>query len=903
MRPYLNRELRVEDIKVFDPACGSGNILVYVFDVLYEIYQQCGYLEDDIPKLIIEKNLYGLDIDDRAYQLACFSLVMKATSFQKRFLNIIKNDKVKLNVASIQESNILMDNEMQYLAGGEEEGQLYDTVKSFIDMFRDAKVYGSLIKVEDFNKEIIWGRLNAISQTPADNVFLNESREKLIRLIPDLVFQAEIMNGIYDVLITNPPYMGNKYMCGNLGEFVKKYYPETKSDLFSAFLEYCPTKVHKNGHLGFVTPFVWMFISSYENLREMLIENTTFSSLIQLEYNAFEAACVPVCTFTLRNYSINLSGEFVKLSDFTGIENQSIKTLEAIDNPNVYYRYTALSSEFNKISGSPIAYWVSNRVRKILEDATPLGEIAEPKQGMATTENKRFFRRWYELDIKKIGFAIESRLHAKKSGIKWFPYNKGGEFRKWYGNNEYVVNWENDGFEIKDCVKEKYKKTDYAKDFDEDKWERLIEIWVVKNQNSYFKQSITWSKISSMNFGVRYSPQGFAFDTGGSCVFPPDKDIYLITAFLCSKLTFEFLKIQNPTMNFQVGNIARLPILVTNKENVLQRIDVLSKENIAKSKQDWDSFETSWDFQTHPLLKYKRETSSPEHAFLTWSNFAENQFTQLKANEEELNRIFIDIYGLQDELTPEVEDKDITVRKADQERDIKSFLSYAVGCMLGRYSLDEEGLIFAGGKFNPERYKTYKADTDGILPVISDAYYEDDIVTQFVGFVKVTFGENTLATNLDYIAETLGRKLNESSRECIRRYFLKDFYKDHVQIYKKRPIYWLFTSGREQGFNALVYMHRYDSSVVSRVRTDYLHPLQNKLEAEFLRLNQVLVSEDLPTEKTKATKRLKVLTKQIDELKKYDEVIHNLADQQIEIDLDDGVVVNYAKFEKVLAKI
>src|SRR5665648_772929 len=292
-----------------------------------------------------------------------------------------------------------------------------------------------------------------------------------------------------------------------------------------------------------------------------------------------------------------------------------------------------------------------------------------------------------------------------------------------------------------------------------------------------------------------------------------------------------------------------------------------------------------------------------EYIINKWQDVTETQFNQLKDNEEELNRIFIEIYGLQDELTPEVEDKDITIRKADQSREIKSFISYAVGCMLGRYSLDEEGLILAGGKFDPERYKTFKADDDGVLPVLSDAYFDNDIVTQFAEFVKVIFGQSTLATNLDYIAETLARKTNESSRECIQRYFLKDFYKDHVQMYKKRPIYWMFTSGKEQGFNALVYMHRYDSSMVSRVRTDYLHPLQNKLEAEFLRLNQVLVSEDSPTEKTKATKRLKVLTKQMDELKKYDEVIHNLADQQIEIDLDDGVVVNYAKFEKVLAKI
>ena len=335
-----------------------------------------------------------------------------------------------------------------------------------------------------------------------------------------------------------------------------------------------------------------------------------------------------------------------------------------------------------------------------------------------------------------------------------------------------------------------------------------------------------------------------------------------------SKVMSIMLEILAPTLNLTAGTISKLPVDINVPEFRLTKINQLVEECIKYSRADWDSFEISWDLKTHPILTYKKEAMTFEQAFITWSNFAEVQFNQLKANEEELNRIFIDIYGLQDELTPEVEDKDITIRKAVQSSDIKSFISYAVGCMMGRYCLDEEGLVLAGGKFDPERYKTFKADDDGILPVLSDAYFDDDIVTQFVEFVKVTFGENTLATNLEYIAETLGRKANESSRECIRRYFLKDFYKDHVQMYKKRPIYWLFTSGKEQGFNALVYMHRYDSSMVSRVRTDYLHPLQNKLEAEFLRLNQVMVSEDSPTEKTKATKRLKVLTKQMDELKK-----------------------------------
>ena len=883
LMPYLNKELRVEDIKAFDPACGSGHILVYIFDVLYEIYKKCGYLEEDIPKLIVEKNLYGLDIDDRAYQLACFAVVMKATSYYKGFLNVIKREGIKLNIASIQETDNLNNEDIEYFTR-EKTGRTFNAVKNFIELFKEAKIYGSLIKVDDFDKELLLDKLNLISQGPADNIFDNESREKMIRLMPKLIHQAEIMNGLYDVLITNPPYMGSKYMCSNLGDFAKTNYPETKSDLFSAFLEYCPTRVINTGHLAFVTPFVWMFISSYENLRKKLINNATISSLIQLEYNAFEAACVPVCTFTLRNNQITVPGEFIKLSDFTGIERQPIKTLEAISNPSVSYRYTSFSSELNRIPGSPIAYWVNERIRKIFQDSNSLGKMTEPRQGMATADNNRFLRCWTEVNINNIGFAYSNRQAAKESRLKWFPYNKGGDFRKWYGNNEYVVNWENDGLEIKNFKDDQGKVKSRP-----------------QNLDCFFRKGITWNLISSTNFGVRCFPVGMIFDIGSHSVFCEETEYNYFAGLLNTNIVKQLLQILNPTLNFSSGVIANIPVILS--ERYKPRINQLVKQNILNSRTDWDSFETSWDFKQHPLLTYKKDAHAIEQAFINWAYFSETQFNQLKGNEEELNRIFIEIYGLQDAFIPEVLDKDVTICKANRERDIKSFISYAVGCMLGRYSLNEEDLIFAGGSFDPERYKIFQADEDGILPILDDAYFDDDIVFKFVEFVKVTFGENTLAQNLDYIAETLGRKVTETSKECIRRYFIKDFYKDHVHTYKKRPIYWLFTSGKEQGFNALMYLHRYDSSTISRVRTDYLHQLQNKLEAEFMHLNNILISDDSIAEKSKATKKLKVLTKQMEELKKYDEVIHHVADQQIELDLDDGVVANYAKLESVLAKI
>ncbi|MHB8125190.1 MAG: BREX-1 system adenine-specific DNA-methyltransferase PglX [Desulfitobacteriaceae bacterium] len=915
-----NPDLNPLEIKALDPCCGSGHILVYAFEVLYKIYISYGYMEEDIPKLILENNLYGLDIDDRAAQLTSFAVMMKARSKSRG----VFRETIRLNICAIQESN-WMGNEVREILVDREAWELEqyrqrELIQYLADTFKDAKEYGSILDVRELDLEFLEQWLDEFENSVARDLLEVYYRDIILEKMPGIILQAKIMGAKYDVVCTNPPYMGNRGMNSRLSDHIKSNYQDSKTDFFAVFMEKSREFSKNNGYYCLITQPSWLFLSTFEKLRESIIKNDTISSLLHMGRGIFGIDFGSTAFVVRKSYFKSYSGEYFRLHQrvFQYIDSDDIQKifLNSIDNPEYSYNFSKYKNigielkieeiaesdaginaelkvrfhfkqqDFLIIPGSPIAYWVSNRVRKIFKNATPLGEIAEPRQGMATADNNRFLRLWYEVILDKVGFGFGNSAEAKESNLKWFPYNKGGEYRKWYGNNDYLVNWENDGNEIKN-FKDEYGKVKSRP----------------QNLDFFYRQSITWSFVSSTNFGVRYSLQGFIFDVGGSSVFPSEREIYFITAFLCSKLTFEFLKIQNPTLNFQVGNIARLPIMVTDKVNVLQRINVLSKENIKNSKQDWDSFETSWDFQTHPLLKYKRETNSLEQAFLTWSNFAETQFNQLKDNEEELNRIFLDIYGLQDELTPEVEDKDITVHKADKSPDIKSFISYAVGCILGRYSLDEEGLVFAGGKFEPERYKTFKADADGILPVLSDTYFDDDIVTKFVEFVKVTFGENTLATNLDYIAETVGRKANESSRECIRRYFLKDFYKDHVQMYKKRPIYWFFTSGKEQGFNVLVYMHRYDSSMVSRVRTDFLHPLQNKLEAEFLRLNQVLVSEDSPTEKTKATKRLKVLTKQMDELKKYDEVIHHIADQQIEIDLDDGVVVNYAKFEKVLAKI
>lgn len=883
LAPYINKELNVEDIKCFDPAMGSGHILVYMFDVLFEIYSKCGYMEREIPRLIIEKNLYGLDIDDRAYQLASFSIVMKALQYNKRFLRSIERDGLIMNLASIQETNILTDEEVAFLAG-ESSGESYEKMKSFINQFKHAKAIGSLIKLEEYDKHFLKNRLTAIEELSGD-LFEVEMKERIFSLFENLIKQASFMKMKYDVFITNPPYAGSKYLTPEVSAYLSTNYPDVKSDLFSSFIEYSFNATKENGQLGFMTPFVWMFISSYEKLRQKIINERTISSLIQLEYSGFDGATVPICTFTLRNYCSNTNGEYVRLSDFRGAENQPLKTLEAVQNPHVSYRYSFNQADFNKIPGNPIAYWVSSNMLNVFYKNPTLSEIAEPRLGMATASNELFLRFWHEVNENKIEFFAKSRKEAILSKCKWFPYNKGGEFRKWYGNNGYVVDWENDGERIRSFVDEKGKVRSHN-----------------YNLEYIFKPGVTWSALSSGSFSSRFFTSGFLFDNSGSSLFTEDlNNLYTIQGFLSTNIVQTIFPLINPTLNYQPGTIGMLPIKIHEEGN--EKIINLVKENITFSKNDWDSFEVSWDFKRHPLIINKEKVLKVKDAFNTWEGYTTEQFYKLKENEEELNRIFIEIYGLQGELIPDVAEDDVTIRKAHLDRDIKSFISYAIGCSFGRYSLDEEGLIYAGGEFDPSRYKTFSADEDNILPILDGAYFEDDIVTRFVDFVRVTFSEDTLEENLDFIADAIGRKKSETAREAIRRYLLNDFYKDHVQTYKKRPIYWLFTSGKEKAFNCLIYMHRYDETTLSRIRTDYLHEVQIRMDAEKKDLLSIIEGDYTTKEISDAKKALKSLDKKIDELKAYDELLHHMADKKITIDLDDGVKHNYELFKGLVAKI
>lgn len=888
--PYINKDLNVEDIKCFDPACGSGHILVYMFDVLYEIYSKCGYSRGEIPMIIIEKNLYGLDIDMRAYQLACFAVIMKGMSYDKLLLRKIgrevdsRGKYIDLNIACVKETNILFEDEnttlhdnIAFLAK-EQSGETYDRVKLFVESLKNANIFGSLTKVEGFDKEFLENRLEEIKNNPATDIFSSKSSELWMNILEDLIKQSSIMEKTYDVLVTNPPYMGSKYMNPILTDFIKKNFEDTKSDLFSAFIEYCFIKVKKEGHLGMITPFVWMFLGSYEKIRKRIVEEKNISSLIQLEYNSFPEACVPVCTFTLRNLKQDIYGQYIKLTNFKGSDIQKTKVLSAIKNKSVNYRYQFISSNFKNIPGHPIAYWLSDKFINIFKNNKELQALAEPKQGMATADNERFLRLWYEVGTNSIGFNcknIEESIDSKK---KWFPHSKGGKFNKWYGNNEYIVDWYNDGANIKN-----FKKA------------------VIRNNKFYFKKGITWSDLTSSNFGARYVQEGFTFDTTGPTMFVRDeKNINFILGCINSSIFQSLLNISCQGMHYSNGVLSKLPVPIAQDTDIFKKIDCLVKENIDISRQIWNSKEISWEFKKLDIVSIEGKNQKLEERINEVIRNNENKNLKLKFNEGELNSIFANLYGVEitDDTTTVVDEKDIKLS-------VKELLSYFIGCVLGRYSLNEEGIIFGGGEFDINKYSKFIPDMDNIIPVLNSEinYFEDNIMIKFEEFLKVAFSEEYLAENIDFIAESIGKTSKESSKEAIRRYFANEFFTDHCKMYKKRPIYWLFTSGKNKAFNCLVYQHRIDKNLLSKMRIDYVQPLQNKLDIEFKDLIDTMNSDAPAKDKKDAKKKLTLVEKQIVELKVYQEKLKHMADKQIELDLDNGVIHNRGLFGDLLAKI
>jgi type II restriction/modification system DNA methylase subunit YeeA len=872
------KNVNPEEITFLDPCCGSGHILVYAFDVFYDMYLEKGYIDREIPKLILEKNLFALDVDDRAVQLASFAVMMKAREKSRR---VFEQD-INLNITAIQESNWMTDSAIENLIGSvsdEEKSLLKDTLVYIRETFWDAKEYGSVLGVDSLHFELLEDRLISFKDDHADLIEMIE-KEIMEEKLPSLLLQSTILSGKYDVVCTNPPYMGISNMGNELKKYVQKNFEKSKTDFGAVFIESGLSQTKKNGYCSLVTMHSWFFLSSFESLRKELLNKVTITSILHLGMEAFEGIIgkvVQTAAFVLQNNHI---GEFkttgIRLVDFYDGRKYEKET-QFFNSINKFS--IVRQNDFSKIPGSPIAYWASDKVLGLFSNSGTLSEFVELKVGLQTGNNEKYLRLWYEVELNKMGLNIKNLEEANSSNKKWFPHNKGGTFRKWYGNQEYVVNYEMDGKELKYDPKANCSSNQY-----------------------YFKEGMTWTDLTSGGFSGRYSPPGFIFDNGGQTLFTKKSNDLLLfetIGYLNSIVAQHFLDLTVTGLHYRVGYIGVLPFLSVLDYKIYEKV----KDCIKISKQDWISYETSWDFKHHPLIMFSVNLSKIEASFGVWNHHLKNQYNQLKANEEELNRIFIDIYGLQGELTPDVQEKDVTIRKANLERDIKSFISYAIGCSFGRYSLDEEGLIYAGGEFNRSRYKTFQADIDNILPILPGAYFEDDIVSRFVEFVRVTFGEETLQENLDFIVKTLGKKKGETARETLRRYFLNDFFKDHVQIYKKRPIYWLFTSGKQKAFNCLIYMHRYDKTTLSSIRTDYLHEYQIRLDAEKKDLLSIIEGDYTTKEISNAKKELKTLEKNIEELKEYDEMLHHMADRQIELDLDDGVAVNYEKFKGLVAKI
>ena len=899
--------LSPEDLTLIDPCMGSGHILVYAFDVLMQIYESVGYSQRDAAKSILEHNLYGLDIDDRAYQLAYFAVMMKARQYNRRILN----GENTCHVHAIQESNPINRAHLKFFGAGLsdlEKNTAKMQLEGLLDILTDAKECGSILNVPEYNWELLRRFVDGIDmegQISFDDTGVEKTAKELKKLI-DL---GENMARKYWVTCTNPPYAGTSNLSANVNNFVKKNYPDSKADLFAVFIERCRQMTANNGYQAMITQHSWMFLSSFEKLREkmMLTETVNMAHLGARAFEEIGGEVVQTTAFVrCVNHIDSYKGTYCRLIEPTSQQGKEEMFLTGEK------RYIVNQDNFRMIPGNPVAYWVSDNFIENYKNKK-FSEFGDAKQGLISGDNERFLRVWFEVQNNKMS-------------KKWFPYNKGGEFRRWYGNNDYVINWENDGFEIRNFKDENGKLRSRP-----------------QNLQYFFKKNLSWTKVTMGKFSTRYVPEGFIFSDAGSSFFSfNESKLIQFIGLTNSVVAQEYLESINPTMNYGVGQVCEIPVSskIFNNPDIIAHVE----ENIDLSKEDWDSFETSWDFMVHPLVRCKSfppkevaedakhhivDMNMIQEAFTNWSNECYLRFEKLKANEEELNRIFIDIYGLQDELTPEVEDKDVTVRKADLQRDIKSLLSYAVGCMFGRYSIYKDGLLFAGEPYSLQAFvdklndrpgtvsaeeleRAYRnegvvvdemffPDKDNVIPITDEEYLDDDIVARLFDWLKVVYGADTLEANLDYIAKALGNK-GTTSREVIRNYFVNDFFKDHCQTYSvtgsgKRPIYWLFDSGKQNGFKALVYLHRYTPDTIGTLRVDYLHKMQRVYESEINRMQDMMDHTTNAREAAAASKRKDKLTKQLKECRDYDEKISHLALSRIALDLDDGVKVNYRKLQ------
>ena len=876
--------LNPESITVLDPACGSGHILVVAYDVLKAIYLERGYQPRAIPRLILEKNLYGLDIDDRAAQMAGFALLMKARADDRRLFTATDDagnlQPPKLNVLSLQESKALSVDELAtHLAPFKVQRA---TITALVETFEQAKTFGSLIQIP-------YALKTHLAVLPDVLALVKQSGDMYASAAADdflpLVQQAKVLAMQFDTVVANPPYMGGKFLTPLLKNYLKTEYHGYEKDLFSAFMVRNLSLAKPSGHLGFMSPFVWMFISSYEDLRTHFIDCATLTSLVQLEYSGFDGATVPICTFTLDKHHVaQFAGSFVRLSDFRGADQQGPKTLEAIQNNKCGWFYTARPDDFKKMPGSPIAYWSSRKVIDIFSNYPPLSDFLDTREGLTTGSNERFLRYWHEVSYDNICFNATAGLNTKSVSNRWFPCTKGGDFRRWGGNKEYVVNWFDDGIELKDFkdpLTGRVRSHNY-------------------NGNFAFRDGLSWSAISSGNFSVREVEGGFMFDTKGPMGFARvGVTKQAINAFLNSSVTTHLIKMLAPTLDFKIGHVLNLPFDV----NVAKTQESLASECVEISNSDWASAEVFWKFVGLPIIvKNKNE----KRLHTSWARSAaeiERRFFKLKDCEERNNRIFIDAYGLNGELSPEVPESQITLARSDREKDCQRLISYAVGCMMGRYSLDEPGLVYAHAGnvgFEPGRYATFPADADGIIPITDELWFADDAPSRIREFLRAVWGPDTLEENMAWLAESLGAKASETPDETIRRYIADKFFKDHLQTYKKRPIYWLFTSGKQGAFQALVYLHRYHEGTLARLRAEYVVPLTGKIQSRIEMLQKDAAAASSTAARNKLAKEVEKLKKKHVELLAYDEQLRHYADMRIKLDLDDGVKVNYGKFGDLL---
>lgn len=871
------KAIKPEEIRVIDPCSGSGHILCVLFDVLVQIYEDYGYTTREAVAGIIEDNLWGLDIDERAAQLSYFAVMMKARQYDRRFL--LKKDEngnpkiPQPHVYVIEDSNGIDSSYVEYFINGKEE--LKTSIETLISEMHDAREYGSLVSVSPVNFDILFERFNEIKSENIVDIFGYQVLDKLLPLVQ----VAYVLAQKYHAVVMNPPYMGNKGMNDKLAEYLQNHYPHTKYDLFAAFIERGLKMVANNQYLAMITQNSWMAGSRYEKARADFFNNS-FINLVHLGTRAFDeigGEVVQTVVFCIgKNYPTSQIGTYIKLTDVAGESEKEQAFFEA---ENVYHKKVDM---FKRMPSYIMGYWISEKVLDCLSKEKPIEEGVFFRQGMATSDNNRFLKNWQEVSLDKIGFDMDSLEEAQNSKKKWFPYNKGGSFRKWYGNNELVVNWENDGAEMKAFTATLPQGTDVR----------------LKSKEYYFKEGFTWSALAT-SVSVRYCQSGFIFDTKGSMGFPYDnKLIKYFTGLINSSVSSMFLQVLAPTLDFNLVSMKQIPMKIARVDEVNELVN----KCIEISRNDWDSYEASWDFKRHPLIGNYKKISE---AFDNWRIQKEKDFAALKEYEEQLNNIFASIYSLEEEVRNEVSEEDITVRKADKTKDIKSLLSYAVGCIFGRYSIDNEGLIYAGGKWDASKYVTFIPDIDGIVPICDDEYFDDDIVGLVINFISVVYGQDSLEENLKYIADAIGGK--GSPREIIRSYFLNDFYKDHCTDYQtqamgKRPIYWLFDSGKKNGFKCLIYMHRYQPDTVARIRTDYVHEQQARYRTAIEEIEKRIDSMT-SSDRVKANKRLVSLKAQDEELHAYEEKIHHLADQMISIDLDDGVKKNYEIFKDVLAKI